>query len=286
MAGEAQKSGLQELPYTVIRVRAGDPNDPNCFHTGTGFFYMLKEKEVNYPIIVSNKHVFCGKTWIELDFSSQDDQGNRIFGPPTKTRFQSGQLPIFEHPDPKVDLAAAPLTPLLEELKIKGRIPHTLCLQKGNLAPDSVQKALFAGTSVLMVGFPNGIMDETNNLPVVRRGTLATHYEADYLGQTNFVVDIAAFSGSSGSPVFAFFDQFLPDEKGQIVFTSQPRVHLIGVLHSGPVMTAEGKVVPVPVPTTLQGVKTNLMIHLGYCVKGGRIEELLPIITAYEASHF
>lgn len=284
MAGRDPNSGLAALPYTVIRIRAGDPNNTATIHSGTGFFYAVKHETKDVQLIVSNKHVLCGKTWIEFDFASVDNEGGRVFGPSMKVRVAQGQLPIFEHRDANVDLAAIPLNPLLECLTDNGKKPHALLLGKGNFAPPNVQTILHAATSVLMVGFPNGIMDEANNLPVVRRGTLATHYKADYLGQTNFVVDIAAFGGSSGSPVFALFEHILPDDQGNISFMTEPQIHLIGVLHSGPMMTAQGNIIPVPVPTTFVA-QTNVMIHLGYCVKAFRIEELLPVIGAHVAAH-
>jgi Trypsin-like peptidase domain len=271
--------GLAALPYTVIRIRAGDTSNTLAVHSGTGFFYGLKSGTNDIPLIVSNKHVLCDKTWIELDFASINADGARIFGPSTKLRVEPGQLPIFEHPDDAIDLAAIPLNPLLEALKNGGGNPHALLLGAGNFAPAHIQSILHASTSVLMVGFPNGIMDEANNLPVVRRGTLATHYVANYLGQTNFAVDIAAFGGSSGSPVFALFEHILPDENGNVSFMTQPQIHLIGVLHSGPMMTAQG-IVPVPVPTNHLVSQTNIMLHLGYCVKAFRIEEIRTVVEA------
>lgn len=125
-----------------------------------------------------------------------------------------------------------------------------------------------------MVGFPNGLMDTENNLPVVRRGTLATHYKADYLGKPNFVVDIASFGGSSGSPIFAFYENMRPTEDGGMGFFTEPAAFLIGVLHSGPVLNAQGKIVPAPVPTNYPVAEVPMMLHLGYALKARLIEEL------------
>ncbi|MDW9902067.1 hypothetical protein GOA77_09350 [Sinorhizobium meliloti] len=284
MQAKSENSGLAGLPYTVIRIRAGDPNNVTAVHSGTGFFYSLSVDGGDIPLIVSNKHVLCGKAWIEFDFAYSDDQGVRVLGPSHKLHLGTGQLPIFEHPDPQIDLAAIPLNPLVESLKNAGKTPHALLLSQANFPPPQQQEVLHAATSVLMVGFPNGIMDEANNLPVVRRGTLATPFKADYLGKTNFAVDIAAFGGSSGSPVFALFEHILPDDQGNISFMTEPQIHLIGVLHSGPTMTAQGNIIPLPVPTNFLVAQTNVMIHLGYCVKAFRIEELAPVITSYVAA--
>ena len=285
MTSEDPHPGIAGLPFPVIRIRAGDPNDASACHYGTGFFYGYGEGDNNIPVIVSNKHVLCGKTWIEFDFASKDDQGKRVLGPSSPFRVLPGRLPIFEHPDPSVDLAAMPLVQILDWLAESKISPYIVMHNKESFAPDYVQKNLHASSNVLMVGFPKGIMDETNNLPIVRRGTLATTYQADYLGRTDFVVDIATFGGSSGSPVYAFLEHTMLNERGHLVAMTEPRTHLIGVLHSGPIMTAEGQIVPAPVPTSSFVAQTKITINLGYCVKASRIEQILQVIEGYLLSH-
>lgn len=154
--------------------------------------------------------------------------------------------------------------------------------KKENFVPDKLMDNLHAATPTLMVGFPNGIMDEANNFPVVRRGCLATPYEVNYQGKSDFAVDIAAFGGSSGSPVFAFFEHMIGDAAGNVRVLGGPQVYLIGVLYSGPQMTAQGEIIQVPVPTA-HNVQTNVMIHIGYCLKAHLIEELYPVIQGHFA---
>lgn len=52
-----------------------------------------------------------------------------------------------------------------------------------------------------MVGYPDGIWDEFNNQPIVRRGITATHPKNDFNGKGEFLIDAVCFPGSSGSPV-------------------------------------------------------------------------------------
>ena len=54
---------------------------------------------------------------------------------------------------------------------------------------------------VLMIGYPNGLWDTTHNMPIIRRGTIATDIKLDYNEKKEFVIDAACFPGSSGSPV-------------------------------------------------------------------------------------
>ena len=53
-----------------------------------------------------------------------------------------------------------------------------------------------------MIGYPIGLIDEYNNKPIVRKGITATTYNIDYNGKKEFLIDIACFPGSSGSPIF------------------------------------------------------------------------------------
>ena len=48
----------------------------------------MKDREVNIPLIVSNKHVLCNKAWIELDFALADGVNSRIIGPSKKIRIR------------------------------------------------------------------------------------------------------------------------------------------------------------------------------------------------------
>ena len=63
------------------------------------------------------------------------------------------------------------------------------------------------GSDVLFVGFPNGLYDMKNNLPLVRRGSLASLPNLDFDGRGELVIDAQVFPGSSGSPVFIDWDE-------------------------------------------------------------------------------
>ena len=69
--------------------------------------------------------------------------------------------------------------------------------------PDATALAkLNAVEEIMMIGYPNGLWDAKNNLPIVRRGITGTPAFVDYNDKPEFVIDAACFPGSSGSPVF------------------------------------------------------------------------------------
>jgi hypothetical protein len=271
---------LQNLPFSVGRIKTGNSKDPSLAHVGTGFFFSFSVDGISVPTIVSNRHVLGDAPWVELEFALATPDKQRILGKPYTVRINRGELPVLCHPDPNVDLALMPIAPILNMLSESGIKFHVTQLSENDFPAPHVESALHAASGILMIGFPNGLMDEHNNLPLVRRGILATPYAADYMGRPDFVVDIASFGGSSGSPVFAVFDQTVPNENGGLNFLAQPAINLIGILHSGPTLTAEGRIVAAPVPTSFLA-QTKLMMHIGFCAKVHLLNDFKSQIRAH-----
>ena len=128
-----------------------------------------------------------------------------------------------------------------------------------------------------MVGYPNGLWDAVNNMPIFRKGSTATHPNFDYNGKKEFLIDIAAFPGSSGSPVMIFNQGGYQDKKGN-VFMGKDRVILLGVLYAGLQHTATGEIIISPNlqnPVALSKIPNNI----GIVLKAERISELEPLFT-------
>lgn len=128
-----------------------------------------------------------------------------------------------------------------------------------------------------MIGYPNGLSDQHNNLPIVRRGITATPPSLDFNGQRQFVVDCGCYPGSSGSPIFTY--QTVTTMDGGAAFSvGPPRISLIGVLFAGPRLTVAGDIVPREIPTSLSiEVRSMTMMHLGYCIKSTELAWLHAI---------
>ena len=130
-----------------------------------------------------------------------------------------------------------------------------------------------------MVGYPIGIWDSTNNMPVFRTGITATHPGIDYEGRTEFMIDAACFPGSSGSPVFLFNIGSYPTKDGGL--TVGTRVKLLGALYAGPQFSARGEVSVENIPTAQRLVtSSSLPANLGLVVKAQRIADFDPLLQA------
>jgi len=131
-----------------------------------------------------------------------------------------------------------------------------------------------------MVGYPIGLWDENNNLPIFRRGVTATHPSIDFKGKKEFLIDVAAFPGSSGSPILLLNESGIYHDKKQKANVVGQRIVFLGVLYAGPQMTAEGEIVVRDIPTHRQiFAQVPLMINLGCVIKAGEVLTLSQQIT-------
>jgi len=129
-----------------------------------------------------------------------------------------------------------------------------------------------------MIGYPNGIWDEKNNMPIIRRGITATSPKYDYNNLPIFIIDCACFPGSSGSPVLIFNQGGYVDAKGTLNLGGS-RVLLLGVLYAGPQHVAEGEIKTIDVP--LQHVPISLSKipnNLGFVVKAEKIHDFKELL--------
>lgn len=75
--------------------------------------------------------------------------------------------------------------------------------------------------SVTFVGYPNGIWDKANLLPVARRGATASPLAIDFENTPCFLIDASVFGGSSGSPVFLLSLGIYSDKSGATTIGSR-----------------------------------------------------------------
>src|SRR5208283_3338677 len=150
------------------------------------------------------------------------------------------------HPDPKVDLCALPLADAFNQVK-----PFYRTIDPSLIPSQAQLDELSAVEEILMVGYPNGLWDAVNNYPLIRRGITASHPAVDFDvdGAAATVIDAACFPGSSGSPVLLHNAGAYGDKRGNAVVGS--RTMLLGVLFSGPLMQADGKIVIRNIPTAV-----------------------------------
>jgi hypothetical protein len=132
--------------------------------------------------------------------------------------------------------------------------------------------SLDALESVTFIGYPNGIWDTKNLLPIARRGTTATPIAVDFENSPCFLIDASVFGGSSGSPVFIFNQGMYTNKGGGTTIGS--RLFFVGIIAAVFYRTQLNQIVSVPIPTLVQPmVQQQEMVDLGIVFKASTVIE-------------
>jgi len=244
--------------------------------SGTGFYYQMFQTANSFiPVIVTNKHVVKDSTIGRFHITLASEDGTPKYGSHIQIELDDFEKRWIGHPDPNVDLAVTLCGPILNEMKETDKKPFFKSLSQTLIQSDNSLKNLNSVEEITMVGYPNGIWDSINNIPIVRRGITATPIYLDYAGKKEFVIDAACFPGSSGSPVFILNEGSFSDKNSGLIAGN--RLIFVGILYAGPQMTTQGDIIVVDVPTDQKAFSlSKLMINLGYCIKASRVVEFEP----------
>ena len=198
--GSAETDNIfEQLLFTTVRIECFDYRGiPSC--VGTGFFLQRQIEAGAYKIyLVSNRHVLDASVdSIKIQFVKARD-GKPLIGDCEHISIERVSQMVIH---PNVDLAILDCTALV------ARFPGNLYFKAASydsLASYDNPEVNVADT-VYYVGYPEGIYDALNGLPLLRTGTIASLPKADFDGLPQIVIDAQVFPGSSGSPVFSILD--------------------------------------------------------------------------------
>lgn len=276
-------SQIDLLSYCTSRIDILDKNK-NIIGSGTGFIYSyektIEEKTNSKIFLVSNKHVFQPAYSIKFNLHTQNENQEVIIGNDIIYEVANERLKqIIYHPNPEIDLAMLDITYIFLEADKKNINLYKIFLE-GSIIPTSEEwRNLNGMEEVVMIGYPNGLWDKVNNLPLIRKGVTSTNPSIDFNGKREFVIDAACFPGSSGSPVFLFNTGSYLD-KLSCSFKIDLRIKFIGILYSGPIMNAQGQVLNYEVDLKSGDLTyTKVLINLGYVIKSPILEEMRDLIS-------
>lgn len=266
------KSTYENLIFTTVRIETALKNGGRS--TGTGFVFNYEHNDKHFLFIVSNKHVVKdaieGRLEFNLKKDGEPDLGNKYTL--TITDFENIWI---GHPDTDIDVDITPFVPILNELKKVNVDIYYRAIPASLIPSENITREIDAVEDIIFIGYPNGIYDKKNLLPIVRKGITATPANIDFEGQPTFVIDASIFPGSSGSPVF-ICNVGSYTKKGTNDLFAGTRLMFLGIVASVfikqdintlEVVTIPAKDVPI--------VKTNQMIDLGVVFKSSCIVEVI-----------
>ncbi len=266
------ESMAEQLFFTTVRIDTILPD--GTAGAGTGFLFSHKVGEKTYAFVVSNKHVVKGMKEGFLTFLQRQDK-EPLLGQGFRLNIDEWPKAWFGHPAPNIDIAICPFIPLETHIKQLNNIDIFYRFVSSDMIPSGNNLAkLDAIESVTFIGYPNGIWDSSNLLPVARRGTTASPLSVDFENTPCFLIDASVFGGSSGSPVFILNQGMFTEKTGGTIIGS--RLLFVGVIAAVFYRTQLNEIVSIPIPTQVRPMaQQQEMIDLGIVFKAKTVVDTI-----------
>ncbi len=229
--------------------------------SGTAFFMGMSFGDYGKIFLVTNRHVVENTYDASITFHQADNlEMSNLIGE-YKLVFKKHvkwQKSWIFHPDETNDLAIFDFTGYLEQLYKDNIFLYYRLIDICSIPSKEDVDNILALEQVTFVGYPNGLKDTNSNLPIARKGYLATPLHENFCGKPDFLIDAGVFPGSSGSPVFIYNDgTSFKLANGNSFQSGFSRFWLIGVVYA----------------TTL--TINNQYLNLGMVIKSEKIRELI-----------
>lgn len=240
---------------------------------GTGFYYRHKNEKLSFTSLITNYHVLTGHRPLE----NKEDEGDSIAFHFHRSASNPGDIKVVrislhspnEKPiwmtntkNPEADVAIIPLPTHL----FQGCQVYTF-------SPEWTESKLVIrpATNVTLIGYPYGFYDKKNSLPIWKTGSVATEPEVDFDNKPLFLVDVSAFPGMSGSPVFGISHGTFETKQGTGVGNARK---LLGI-YSDMEMLESKKSLELIQQDTKLGITNLESLEIGYIWKSRMILDAL-----------
>ena len=259
-------STADRLVYTALNLTTFTNGTPKG--SGTGFYWVTEYDDSQAICVITNKHVLAGVDALTFHCHTQSATDPTMpSGAVVDVKFTTDPILVFNHPDPDVDLCALVISSITGIAAENGHRLYIEPLSADIVPKDEDWNDFDSIEDILMIGCPRGIYDQINYLPISRRGITASPLSKLYNGANEFLVDIACFPGSSGSPVFVYNRDGYLDRKANTYRMGQQRLYLVGILYAGPLITNQGQIVLHQQPR----VEVAAMMHLGQVIRSSAL---------------
>jgi len=257
-----------DLPYITVRISGKTSSGDSV--VGTGFYFNYEDR----VFIVTNKHVvddIIDGFFLLKRANVKNNQRTANLGEGIQVNITKDNF--IGHPDPKIDVSVMNLSDIINELESNGDYIFLKWITSKTF-PNAEQVETFISSleEVTFVGYPIGIWDTENLLPILRKGITATPFSIDFEGKKQFLIDASVFPGSSGSPVFMYSSGTYHDNKGGTHIGSL--LFFLGILAKVYIHNEEGDIIVEEAPTQLRAyVNIEQKIDLGIVLKNNVIVE-------------
>ncbi len=255
--------------------------------TGTGFFVGHKYGSKGIIFLVTNYHVITGNS--PQDGKTPIGDNIEIFMHESKShpgKVRSLLIPLYDErmiplwiqskDDKEADLAIIPL-----EIDMLKGLKEFFAINQ-NWSTNELKVSVSSKVSV--IGYPYNFRDEVNFLPIWKTGSIASEPSTSFNGKDLIIIDISAFPGMSGAPVFANANGSYETLNGEVKFGNVKK--LVGI-YASMQMFNEFKYLEQINNNSNYGILQSQSLQLGHVWKASIIFELLNNfnVNQYEKLH-
>ncbi len=262
------KRFVEELMYLTVRIKSTNG-------IGTGFFYeVLTDSGVKCPILITNRHVINDNINEEVTINFHLHQGKHNA---KESREFKIKTTWFMHNS--LDICFCFIDPVNECIKneTKTFIEYKQINRDYIINNDEIN-GYAPLDELVMVGYPLGLYNAKYNLPIFRKGYIASHPSVDFAGNKEGIVDMACFPGSSGSPIFIYSNGLRRTIDNSLALLEQYK--LLGILRAIPIYNKKGEICVENIPTTITATfNIETMTNLGYYIKSIVINDIENIVN-------
>jgi hypothetical protein len=270
MMGSMDMPVSQDIYKSTLRVESDTPEGTSV---GTAFWFCftIEGSENIFPLLVTNKHVVNGASEVRLrlNVTNRADPEKKFYD----LTIPQGESAFIMHPEEDVDICVLPVGGWLNEMEESGIHPEIFFFTDRQTLGNNYITPV---EDVYMTGYPNGLWDSVNNRPVTRKGITASSPMENWKGKSEFLIDMACFGGSSGSPVYIMNQGSFATNGG---LAMGERLIFLGLLYAGPVTNVNGNIEIIDVPTAAtQVVRSTITMNLGLVIKAEKLNDFKPIL--------
>ena len=170
----------EKIIYSTVRIEYIATDEK--LHGDTGFIFEFSSMPGVY-VVVSNRHVAEDSVEGGFVFNTEDGNGNLLMGQLLRFKADNFSKSWYYHPDSNVDLAMMPIGGIFNYWLKQGTKPFITRIDSSTIPNEIEWKEFHTLEDIVIVGYPDLIMDSVNNLPLSIKGATATHPNFDYDGK-------------------------------------------------------------------------------------------------------